>query len=34
MSEVIVDVIKRTPWRFVKQSVRGVMLTWQGFIYF
>jgi len=33
MSEVIVNVTKRTPWRFVKQFVRGVMLSWQGFIY-
>jgi len=27
MSEVIVNVTKRTPWGFVKQFVRGVMLT-------
>jgi len=28
MSEVIVNVTKRTPWGFVKQFIRGVMLTW------
>jgi len=27
MSEVIVNVTRRTSWGFVKQFVRGVMLT-------
>jgi len=28
ISEVIVNVTKRTLWGFVKQFFRGVMLTW------